>query len=72
MKLDRLFALATFCVERLLNHKDGYLQHAVILLFNWCVAESYLQRLNQMLLLPLHKKKKKIRTIIEASASSIQ
>ena len=56
MKPGKSSALATFRVEQLLRHRDTDLWHALALLFNHCVANSYPQRLNQMLLLPLHKK----------------
>ena len=41
IKPGKLSALATFCIEYLFNHKDGNLWHAVALLFNRCVVESY-------------------------------
>ena len=57
MKPKKLvIALATFRVEQLLGHRDSNMWHVLALLFNHCVVESYPQRLNQMLLLPLHKK----------------
>ena len=56
MKLGKSSALATFRVEQFLRHRDTDLWHAPALLFNHCVVNSYPQRLNQMLLLPLHKK----------------
>ena len=56
MKPGKSSELATFRVEQLLRHRDTDLWHMLALLFNHCVANSYPQRLNQMLLLPLHKK----------------
>ena len=56
MKLEKSSALATFRVEQFMRHRETDLWHTLALLFNYCVANSYLQRLNQMLLLPLHKK----------------
>ena len=56
MKPGKSSALAAFRVEQLLRHRDTDLWHALALLFNHCVANSYPQRLNQMLLLLLHKK----------------
>ena len=60
MKPGKSCELTTFYIEHLINHKYGNLWHAVALLSNLCVAESYPQRLNQMLLLPLNKKGDKI------------
>ena len=56
MEPGKSSALTTFRVEQFLRHRDTDLWHALALLLNHCVANSYPHRLNQMLLLPLHKK----------------
>ena len=59
IKLGKSSKLATLRVEQFLRHWDTDLWLVLALLFNYCVVNSYPQRLNQMLLLPLHKKEAK-------------